>query len=127
MTTRPAELALEREGSATTIPWGDLLAHPSSGENPAPWKISVRDLSRNVSKVLSRIYEETCPAVVTYRGVPSWVVLPLDQTRLASFLLGNVAQLTDETIRSVDVVQMKKHLEAGDFRTLDQFVKDGSR
>lgn len=107
--------------SPDPLPWADLIARPADGIEKAPWRVSVRDLSRNLSKVFSRVHQDSCPTVVTYRGVPTWVVLPLDQSRLASFLLSNVEELTTETIRS-EVTEAEKHVDKGGLRTLKDFL-----
>ncbi len=121
----------EPEGAARSggaaLPWGELVAS-SEGDGPAkPWRVSVRDLARNVSKVLALVHNEACPSVVTYRGTPTWVILPLDQRKLASFLLGNVEKLTEDIIRSggdADDEDVQKLLEKGDLPRLSDLMGD---
>lgn len=121
---RVAGPTLER--AAPAVPWAELIAHPRQDAEQSPWRVSVRDLSQRLSKIFSRVHEERCPAVVTYRGVPTWVVLPLDQSRLASFLLSNMDELTGEIIRSPDAEDEEELLAHGKLRTLQQFEKDQS-
>jgi prevent-host-death family protein len=64
------------------------------------WKFSVRDLARKTSSVLASVYKDRHPAVITYRGVPSFLLLPLDRDDARAVLLGSAAVVQDRIKRS---------------------------
>jgi prevent-host-death family protein len=118
---RPPVAALKR---SVGIPWTELMAEPPAdaddGSPLLPWKVSVRELSRQLSKVLTKVKSESRAAVITHRGEPCWVVLPLDQAKFGTFLLSGadcfVASKTE--LQSAD-----KRLRDGDVQTLDEILK----
>jgi prevent-host-death family protein len=74
------------------FPWTDLVADPEDTDGPkVPRKVSVRDLSRHLSRELARVMDESSPVVVTHRGSPAWVVLPLDPGKFTTFLLSGAS------------------------------------
>jgi hypothetical protein len=61
-----------------------------------PWRISTRDLSRHTTKVLTKLQEDQRAAVITYRGVPAFMVLPIDQSDVFTLFLSNAPKLRED-------------------------------
>jgi hypothetical protein len=61
-----------------------------------PWRITTRDLSRHTSKLLAKLHKDQRTAVVTYRGVPAFLVVPVNQDDLVTLFLGNAPQLRED-------------------------------
>jgi hypothetical protein len=70
------------------------LSEKTSGR--MPWRISTRDLSRHTTKVLTKLHEDQRAAVITYRGVPAFLVLPIDQSDVFTLFLGNAPELRED-------------------------------
>jgi antitoxin (DNA-binding transcriptional repressor) of toxin-antitoxin stability system len=62
-----------------------------------PWRISTRDLSRHTTRALAALHTGQRSAVVTYRGVPSFLILPIDQRKLAMLLLASTPDLVERS------------------------------
>jgi prevent-host-death family protein len=73
-----------------------LQSASKKAQEQLPWRVSTRDLSRQTTKVLGAVYREQRPAVVTYRGAPAFLVLPLDKDRLSALILGSAPQFKAE-------------------------------
>jgi len=61
-----------------------------------PWRISTRDLSRHTTKVLAKLHKDQRAAVITYRGLPSFLVLPIDRNDFLTFLLSHSPELEED-------------------------------
>jgi len=61
-----------------------------------PWRISTRDLSRHTTRFLARLQEGHRTAVITYRGVPSFLVIPIARDDLFSLFLGDAPELRED-------------------------------
>jgi hypothetical protein len=71
-----------------------LIQHATSKiSDEMPRRISTRDLTRNPTTALESLRHDHRMAVITYRGVPSFLVLPLDRDDMTSLLLGASAEL----------------------------------
>jgi prevent-host-death family protein len=114
-------------GGSGTIPWLELVAEPvadtGTGRPLLPWKVSVRDLSRCLSRVLANVKSQCRPVVITHRGEPSWVVLPLDQAKFGTFLLSGADCFV---AGKAELEFAEKRLRDGDVETLDQVLKPGT-
>ena len=75
-----------------------------------PVRISTRDLSRNTTSVLSQIKKAGVPAVITYRGVPSFLVAPIEQDELFSLVYAASPHLFDEELRQAGAALEKRDL-----------------
>ena len=49
--------------------------------------VSIRELGRQASRVVSRVRRSRRPAIVTLRGEPVAAVIPLDMEKLEDFVL----------------------------------------
>lgn len=79
----------------------------------APQHVSVRDLSRQTSQVLTQAQETGRPVVVTYRNVPTWLLVPLDRQQVASDMV-RAAQLADPDTRYRAALDEEAELEEAD-------------
>jgi hypothetical protein len=80
--------------STDVSPLAQVVSEKISGG--MPWRISTRDLSRHTTKVLAKLHEDQRPAVITYRGVPSFLVLPIDQSDMFTLFWGNSPSLRED-------------------------------
>lgn len=67
----------------------------------------IRDLQRRSSEIVNRVNETGRPALVTRRGRPAAVLMPLDEDALEDFVLANAP----EYVTSID--DAEEDLRAG--------------
>lgn len=108
-----SDLIAEFEEGRVDRPAGTLLEQLLQGvdEQAAtelPRRVSTRDLSRNTADVLARLHREPRSAVITYRGVPSFLLVPIDRGKLSSLLLSISPQL------DADIADAHEALERGE-------------
>ena len=63
------------------------FAKDPSDQEPRLRRFSVRQLSRETSTVLSWVHDTGRPAVITHRGLPAFVIVPVDEDRLTAWIL----------------------------------------
>ncbi len=63
-----------------------------------PHRVTMRDLSRETPKVLSQIRASNSTAIVTYRGVPSFLVVPINPDEFSALLLASAPELFTDAI-----------------------------
>ena len=81
------------EAWGSVAPQGTALSTQVGEETSALfWRVTIRELSRNTSKVLAAVYKQQRPVVVTYHGEPTFIIEPIDQDRLAALILGGVPE-----------------------------------
>jgi prevent-host-death family protein len=83
--------------------------------------VSIRELGRQASRVVSRVRRSRKPAIVTLRGEPVAAVIPLDMDKLEDFVLAQAPSFVaamraaDEDLahgRTVGAEKLLEELEA---------------
>lgn len=59
-----------------------------------PATITIRDLSRKTTKVLREIGDQQRAGIITYRGVPQFLLLPIEPALIHSLLLAGAPGLS---------------------------------
>ena len=62
------------------------------GETEDAGKVGIRELGRNPSKVIARLRETREPVIVTDRGRPVAVLVPIDEREVEDFILTHATQ-----------------------------------
>lgn len=83
--------------------------------NVAMATVSVRDLGRNASSVISDVVKTRQPAVVTKRGAPVAVVMALDPDDLEDLVLSKAPQFLDDYKAAEEDVQNGRTVDADEF------------
>lgn len=73
-----------------------------------PWRISTRDLSRHTTKFLGQLQDEQRAGLITYRGIPSFLVVPIDQSDVFTHLMGNSPKLRERHQAALEEVDQGK-------------------
>ncbi len=77
--------------------------------------VTVRDLGRNASGVISDVSKNGRPVVVTKHGVPVAVVMAIDAGDLEDLVLSKAPQFLDDFMAADDDVRKGRTTNAGDF------------
>ena len=77
--------------------------------------VSVRELARNASAIVRRVTDTGRPAVVTRRGEPVAVVLPLDPDEFEDYVLANAPRFVRSMREADRDLAVGRTAEAGDF------------
>jgi prevent-host-death family protein len=62
------------------------------GETDDAGRVGIRELGRNPSKVIARLVETREPVIVTDRGRPVAVLVPIDEHEVEDFILTHAMQ-----------------------------------
>jgi len=57
--------------------------------------VGIRELARQVSRLVGEVEASREPAVITRRGRPVALIMPVDQTALEDFVLANAPEFVD--------------------------------
>jgi prevent-host-death family protein len=66
------------------------------GETEDAERVGIRELGRNPSKVIARLVETREPVIVTDRGRPVAVLVPIDEREVEDFILTNAQQFVSD-------------------------------
>lgn len=80
--------------------------------------VGIRELARQVSRLVGEVEESREPAVITRRGRPVALIVPVDQAALEDFVLANAPEFVDAT-RAADA-----ELAAGQTRPLSTVLAE---
>jgi prevent-host-death family protein len=69
-----------------------VMGEVEAGEAQDAGKVGIRELGRNPSKVIARLVETREPVIVTDRGRPVAVLVPIDEREVEDFILTNAQQ-----------------------------------
>lgn len=83
-----------------------------------PKQVSIRQLSRQTTHVLSTIAEEKTSALVTFRGVPRYLLVPIDPDRITALLLSGAPGVFSNAVEDGEAA-----LEAGMIEAPTQKVR----
>lgn len=76
-----------------------------AGETEDAGRVGIRELGRNPSKVIARLVETREPMIVTDRGRPVAVLVPIDEREVEDFILTHaVTFMTDREDAEHDLV-----------------------
>ena len=67
-----------------------------AGETEDAGKVGIRELGRNPSKVIARLVETREPVIVTDRGRPVAVLVPIDEREVEDFILTHARQYVSD-------------------------------
>jgi antitoxin (DNA-binding transcriptional repressor) of toxin-antitoxin stability system len=79
----------------------DLVGKKFGGK--VPTRIGTRELSRHTTAVLSAIKKAGGPSVITYRGVPSFLIAPIEQDELLTLVLAASPELLRDDISEAEL------------------------
>lgn len=77
-----------------------------------PRQVTVRDLSRQTSSVLTAIQAENTSALITYRGVPRYIIAPIDPDQLTSLILAGSPGIFADAVREGEEALKEGKVEA---------------
>jgi prevent-host-death family protein len=63
-----------------------------TGETDDPGRVGIRQLGRNPSSIIARLVETREPVIVTDRGRPVAVMVPIDESEVEDFILTHARQ-----------------------------------
>jgi prevent-host-death family protein len=68
------------------------MSRVGAGETDDAGKVGIRELGRNPSKIIARLVETREPVIVTDRGRPVAVLVPIDEREVEDFILTHALQ-----------------------------------
>jgi len=84
----------------------------------SPCRVSTRELSRHTNAVLSGVKKGDSSAVITYRGIPSFLLTPIKHGDLLSALHAASPEMFDNEIHAAETA-----LDAHDLHTLSELAQ----
>jgi prevent-host-death family protein len=72
------------------------MGKAEAGETDDAGKVGIRELGRNPSKIIARLVETHEPVIVTDRGRPVAVLVPIDEREVEDFILTNAQQFMSD-------------------------------
>lgn len=80
--------------------------------------VSIRELARNTSGVVSAVARTGRPALVTRHGAPVVALIPLDEEQLEDFVLSTSPEIAE------DLAAAERDLAAGNTQPADEFFAE---
>lgn len=84
----------------TTVLAGMLQSAVTAAARQMPIRVNTRDLSRHTTQVLGTLKQSGGSAVITHRGVPSFILVPIAVDVLPELLLSSAHELTEADLSS---------------------------
>jgi prevent-host-death family protein len=72
------------------------MSKVGAGETDDAGKVGIRELGRNPSKVIAHLVETGEPVIVTDRGRPVAVLVPIDEAEVEDFILTHAKQFIQD-------------------------------
>jgi prevent-host-death family protein len=72
------------------------MSKVGAGESEDAGKVGIRELGRNPSRIIARLVETREPVIVTDRGRPVAVLVPIDEREVEDFILTHAQQFVQD-------------------------------
>ena len=63
-----------------------------------PKRVNVRELSRATTQVLTTLRDEGTSALITYRGVPRFIIMPIDSDHVSELILAGAPGIFTQAV-----------------------------
>jgi prevent-host-death family protein len=91
----------------------ELLQHAARQlATKVPRRVTVRDLSRRTSDVLNQLEAEGTSALITHRGVPRFVIVPIDSDQVSHLILTGAPGLFTDAIAEGELALKQRKVKA---------------
>ena len=94
------------------------MSKVGAGETEDAGRVGIRELGRNPSKIIARLVETREPVIVTDRGRPVAVLVPIDEREVEDFILTHAQEFVH------DREEAEQSLAAGRTRALPDVLAE---